>query len=45
MSSIWGQKEGEMEGEIIAEGLPEQIAKARQSHTGKFLEKELSFYK
>ncbi|XOD66850.1 MAG: excinuclease ABC subunit UvrA [Flavobacteriales bacterium Tduv] len=40
-----GPEGGRNGGEIIAEGLSEQIAKSPKSHTGKFLEKELSFYK
>jgi excinuclease ABC subunit A len=32
-----GPEGGEGGGRIIAEGTPEQVAKNRQSHTGKFL--------
>ncbi|XOD68524.1 MAG: excinuclease ABC subunit UvrA [Flavobacteriales bacterium AspAUS03] len=40
-----GPDGGQKGGEIIAEGLPEQIAGNPQSHTGKFLKKELNAYR
>ncbi|MES9850443.1 MAG: excinuclease ABC subunit UvrA [Candidatus Thiodiazotropha sp. L084R] len=37
-----GPEGGDKGGEIIAQGTPEQLAKVRKSHTGKFLKKLLS---
>ncbi|XCI75404.1 MAG: excinuclease ABC subunit UvrA [Flavobacteriales bacterium] len=40
-----GPEGGQKGGEIIAEGLPEQISENTQSYTGKFLKKELNTYR
>jgi excinuclease ABC subunit A len=32
-----GPEGGEAGGRVVAQGTPEQVAKARQSHTGRFL--------
>ena len=37
-----GPEGGNAGGQLIASGTPEQIAKEKNSHTGRFLKKELS---
>ncbi|MCG7971080.1 MAG: hypothetical protein JBO36_10540, partial [Candidatus Thiodiazotropha taylori] len=37
-----GPEGGDKGGEIIAQGTPQQLARARGSHTGKFLKKLLN---